>query len=95
MNEIVLCKWLKADALKLKELEELFPGAKIVLTTELGRGFVSYVYEDLYEDTRANHMIVCEFSYHSHTSFASLGVKGRPQLTTEWNGIHINLSDLF
>lgn len=84
-----------SDALRLKKLEEFFPCAKIVLTTENNRGVVSYVYEDVYEDSHANHMIACDFSYYSHTSFSSLGVKGRPQLTVEWNGIHINLSHLF
>jgi hypothetical protein len=93
-----LCKRpLKAttDALRLKELEKRFPGAKMVLTTESMRVSVQYVYEDFYADESANHMIACECCYHPTMDFAGLGVIGKPQLSAEWRGRYIDLSNLF
>ena len=91
------CKPLEAttDSLKLKELEERFPGATMVLSLEAQQCVVKYVYEDLYEDSSINHMISCEGKPYAHLSFTSLSCKGRPQLMAEWRGMYIDLSHLF
>lgn len=96
-GEVISSIPLKAqtDPLKLKELEERFPGATIVLTASQRKGTVKYIYEDLYEDDSANHMIWCEFTPHPHPTFASLGVKERPNLMVEWRGIYLDASLLF
>jgi len=83
------------DALRLKEIEERFPGATIVLYTEAMQCVVKYVYEDFYADDSINHMIGCECCYHPHLSFTSLGVLDKPQLMAEWRGLSIDLSHLF
>jgi len=96
-GEVISATPLKAqtDPLKLKELEERFPGATIFLSVPKSQGRVRYIYEDLYEDDSANQMIWCEFALHPHHTFASLGVKERPNLMVEWRGIYLDASLLF
>jgi hypothetical protein len=94
------CKPLEAktDPLKLKELEERFPGATMVLSTPSQQGVIKYVYEDLYVDASANHKIACDFAGPlPWPNFAMLGVVAgkRPQLMAEWRGMYIDLSHLF
>jgi hypothetical protein len=94
------CKPLEAktDPLKLKELEERFPGATMVLSTPSQQGVIKYVYEDLYVDVSANHKIACDFAGPlPWPNFAMLGVVAgkRPQLMAEWRGMYIDLSHLF
>jgi hypothetical protein len=86
------------DPLKLKELEERFPGSTMVLSLPSRQGVVNYVYEDLYEDASINHMISCNFvSPFPLFDFATIGVEEgkRPQLMAEWRGMYIDLSHLF
>jgi hypothetical protein len=92
-----LCSPLNAttDPLKLKELEERFPGATMVLSLQPRQRVVKYVYEDLYEDSSINHMISCEGQPYAVQSFASIGCKGRPNLMAEWRGMYIDLTHLF
>lgn len=96
-GEVISSIPLKAqtDPLKLKELEERFPGATIFLTTSQRKGTVKYIYEDLYEDKSANHMIWCEFTTYPHHTFASLGAKERPNLMVKWRGIYLDASLMF
>lgn len=85
----------KTDPLKLKELEERFPGATIFLSAPPRQGVVKYIYEELYEDDSANHMIWCDFSLHPQHTFSALGVKERPNVMVEWRGIYLDASLLF
>jgi hypothetical protein len=91
------CRPLKAttDALRLKELEERFPGATMVLSNLLRQTVVKYVYEDMYVDNSANHKIACDFEALPQPDFASIGSESRPQLMAEWRGMYIDLSHLF
>jgi len=90
----------KTDALKLKELEERFPGATMVLSTTKKQVVVNYVYEDLYVDSSANHKIACDVAdtlpFHE---FASIGASprqnGKPQLMAEWRDMYVDVSHLF
>jgi hypothetical protein len=96
------CKPFEAttDALRLKELEGRFPGATMVLSTTKKQIVVKYVYEEIYVDSSANHMIACDVSdtlpFHE---FASIGASprpdGKPQLMAEWRGMYVDLSHLF
>ena len=88
----------KTDPLKLKELEERFPGATMVLTAGSNIRVVKYVYEDLYVDESINHNIACDSTGSLPAAdFATLGVVAgqRPQLMAEWRGMYIDLSHLF
>jgi hypothetical protein len=90
------CKPLEAktDPLRLKELEERFPGATMVFSTPLKQGTVKYIYEDLYEDESANHMISSDLEMHACVSFKQL-CSEKPHLMAEWRGMYIDLSHLF
>jgi hypothetical protein len=83
------------DALRLKELEERFPGATMVLTTDDAEYVVKYIYEDFYEDTSINHMVSCECCDYPRLDFKSLGATDTPRLVAHWRGLDINLSHLF
>jgi len=91
-----LCKPLEAktDPLRLKELEERFPGATMVFSTRLKQGTVKYVYEDLYEDESANHMISSDLKQYGCMSFKEI-CSEKPHLMAEWRGMYIDLSHLF
>jgi hypothetical protein len=90
-----LCKPLEAktDPLRLKELEKRFPGATMVFSTRLKQGTVKYVYEDLYEDESANHMISSDLERHPCVSFKQL-CSEKPHLMAEWRGMYIDLTHL-
>jgi hypothetical protein len=87
-----LCmKPLKAttDALQLKELEERFPGATMVLTTHK-QYEIRYNPDSFYGD------IYCEKEGTSAPYFWHFGgEEGKPHLMAEWLGLYINLSHLF
>ena len=89
----------KSDSLKLKELEERFPGATMILTTPdknyVNKKYVvKYVYQDLYADPSINHMIMDESSKLIYLDFKGLGTKEKPDLTAGWRGRFIDLSHL-
>jgi hypothetical protein len=97
-----LCKPLEAttDPLKLKELEQRFPGATMVLCTTKKPVVVKYVYEDLYVNSSVNHKIACDIPntlpFHDFSSIStSPRENGKPQLMAEWRGMYIDLSHLF
>jgi len=91
------CRPLKAttDPLKLKELEERFPGATMVISTLSRQTVVKYLYEDMYVDPSANHKIACDFDALGRLDFASIGCERKPQLMAEWRDMYIDLSHLF
>jgi hypothetical protein len=77
------------DALRLKELEERFPGATMILTTHTGQ------YEVAYEPDPVNDNIYSEKAQICAPSFSDFGVRGKPNLMAEWRGLYIDLSHLF
>jgi len=88
------------DALKVKELEERFPGGTLVLTTSKGMMEIKHVYHDIAtypENWR--HQIYCKKSERDVIHFTDLGhsprSNGKPQLMAEWDGLYIDLSHLF
>jgi len=88
-----------SDSLKLKELEERFPGATFILTTPdknyVNKKYVvKYVYQDLYADPSINHMIMDESTNLVYLDFKGLGTKEKPDLTAGWHGRFIDLSHL-
>jgi hypothetical protein len=91
-----LCRPLEAktDPLRLKELEQRFPGATMVFSTRLKQGTVKYVYEDLYEDESANHMISSDLKQYGCMSFKEI-CSEKPHLMAEWRGMYIDLTHLF
>jgi hypothetical protein len=75
------------DGLKLKELEERFPDAVFVLSTDQ---FYEIAYEPgVYGD------IYCEKHEISAPYFWHFGGSEKPQLMAEWRGMYIDLSHLF
>jgi hypothetical protein len=90
----------KTDPLKLKELEQRFPGATMVLSTTKKVIVVKYLYEDLYVDEDVNHNIISDVPGSlPFSNFASIGPSprqnGKPQLMAEWREMYIDLSHLF
>jgi hypothetical protein len=78
------------DALKLKELEERFPGATMVITTDQAQLEIEYM-----GCAEANqHRIFSNTNEIRHT-FSDFGANGKPQLMAEWRGLYIDLSHLF
>lgn len=86
------------DALKIKKLEERFPGGTLVLTTPTEQLEIEYIYYDMATYPEAwCHQIYSkklERSVFHFTDF-DLGESVRPQLMAEWNGLYIDLSHLF
>lgn len=78
------------DALRLKELEERFPGAKMVLSVWGDRQ-----YEITYKKSPNYDSIQCEDAQISGIFFAQFGAYDKPQLMAEWRGLYIDLSHLF
>lgn len=78
------------DALRLKELEERFPGAKMVLSVWGDRQ-----YEITYKESPGYDSIHCEDAQISGIFFAQFGACGKPQLMAVWRGLYIDLSHLF
>jgi hypothetical protein len=88
------------DALKLKEIQERFPGGTIVFNT--GKQFLEI--EHLYQDIATYpedwcHLIRSKEQERSVYNFLDLAdpprPNGKPQLMAEWNGLYIDLSHLF
>ena len=77
------------DALKLKELEERFPGATMVLSTKDRQYEITYKNDPIYGN------IHCENAQISAQFFAGFGAHGKPNLMAEWRGLYICLSHLF
>lgn len=74
------------DSLKLNELEERFPGAKMILTTK------DRQYEITYKDNSLYGNIYCEDSHTTGAFFTNFGIK--PRLSAEWRGRQLDLSHL-
>jgi hypothetical protein len=77
------------DALQLKELEERFPGATMVLSTNHAQ------YEITYKEEQPYGNIYCKKIDISAPFFRDFGAGDKPQLMAEWNGLYIDLSHLF
>jgi hypothetical protein len=91
MIKKMCCDPLQAttDALQLKELEERFPGATMVLSTYDAQ------YEIAYKEEQPYGNIYCKKIDTSAPFFRDFGAGHRPQLMAEWNGLYIDLSHLF
>jgi hypothetical protein len=81
------------DALKLKELEERFPDGTIMLYTSYSHGAVKYVYEDMYEDSSANHFIM--FNEGVYSFFKFIPSKTQFRISVHWAGASADLSHFF
>lgn len=81
------------DPLKLKELEDRFPGGTIMLDTSYCYSDVKYLYEDIYEDSRINHFI--SFNENVYSSFNSVPSITKFRLTVHWEGMSADLSHFF
>jgi len=96
------CKPLSGatDALKLKELQERFPGGTIVLSTDKQQLEIEHVYYDIasYPENWC-HQIYSRKQERAVMDFSDLGVtaraNGKPQLMALWKGLYIDLSHLF
>ena len=77
------------DAGRLKELEERFPGATMVLSTQDRQYVISYKEDPVYGN------IHCEDAHISGPYFANFGSYGKTNLMAEWRGLYIDLSHLF
>jgi len=79
----------ETDSLKLKELEQRFPGAKFLLTTYSEQHVINSVkrWRGIYSHTS-------NITYIDFKSFG-LGENEKPNLMAEWKGLYICLSHLF
>jgi hypothetical protein len=77
------------DALKLKELEERFPGATMVLSTKDRQYEIAYKQDPFYGEIHCEKERICA------QFFAGFGAHGKPNLMAEWKGLYIDLSHLF
>ena len=86
------------DALKLKELEERFPGATMVLSTATEQLEIEHIYYEMssYPEAWCYQIYSkdLERSVFHFTDF-DLSTSGKPHLMAEWNGLYIDLSHLF
>ena len=82
-----------SDALQLKELEERFPGAKMVLSTDTKQIEIRHIKIQ----SRDADMIYWPATNTYYASFNELGVPSwkRPNLMAEWKGMYIDLTHLF
>jgi hypothetical protein len=76
----------KTDALKLKELEERFPGAIMILSTGNKQYAINHQYNPVYD------MIRCEDANITTPFFKDFGSKWR--LMAEWHGLYIDVLPL-
>ena len=81
------------DALKLKELEERFPGATMVLSTDTKQIEIRHIKIQ----SRDADMIYRAATNTYYANFNELGVPSwkRPNLMAEWQGMYIDLTHLF
>ena len=79
----------KTDSLKLKELEQRFPGGKFLLTTYSEQHMINSVLRlgGIYSH-------ISNITYIDFKSFG-LGENEKPNLMVEWKGLYICLSHLF
>jgi hypothetical protein len=77
------------DALKLKELEERFPGATMVLSTKDRQYEIAYKQDPFYGEIHCEKERICA------QFFAGFGAHGKPNLMAEWKGLYIDLTHLF
>jgi hypothetical protein len=86
------------DGLKVKELEERFPGGTLVLTTATEQLEVEYVYYEMpsYPDIWC-HQIYSKKLERCAFHFTDFGLPAseKTNLMAEWNGLYIDLSHLF
>ena len=88
------------DGLKLKELEERFPGATMVLSTSKKQLEIEHFYQDIacYPDEWC-HLVYCKEPPRAVTNFLDLDLPAQAdkkvQLMAEWKGLYIDLSHLF
>jgi len=83
------------DALKLKELQERFPGAVITRLTDEGPLTVSYKHVgEAYIDSTSD-MIYCKETMHTFADFSEFGEYQRFKILADWHGHSINLSHFF
>jgi len=88
------------DALKLKEFQERFPGATMLLNAGKKMLQIEHVYYDMatYPEDWCN-QIYCRNLEKAVFHFTDLGESprsnGKPQLMAEWRGMYIDLSHLF
>jgi hypothetical protein len=82
------------NALRLKELEMLFPDAVFILHADSQDHTVKYMYEDMYVDPSVNHFIRCECCDKTYNDFKSFGIK-ELNLGLRWKNASINISYFF
>lgn len=79
------------DALKLKELEERFPGATMVLSTDKEQLEIEYM-----GDGSKQHRIYSKTTNEIRKEFSDFGTRDeKPNLMAEWRGLYIGLEHLF
>ena len=79
------------DALRLKELQDRFPGATMMLSLNYGDYTIKYITDA----EKEHHQIHCEDLYLVTPSFSSFDVYGKFNLHAKWRDMDINLSHLF
>ena len=88
------------DGLKLKELEERFPGATMVLSTSKEQLEIEHFYQDIasYPDEWC-HLVYSKKERRAVTNFLDLDLPAQAdkkvRLMAEWKGLYIDLSHLF
>ena len=80
----------ETDGLKLKELEQRFPGGKFMLTTYSEQHMINSVNKLL----KGIYSHTSNITYIDFKSFG-LGENEKPNLMAEWKGLYICLSHLF
>jgi len=83
----------KTDARKLKELEDRFPGATMMLSTNDGDYIIKYITDA--EKNPEYDMICCHSLQLVTPSFTRFDIYGKFNLVANWRDMDINLSHLF
>ena len=81
------------DARKLKELEDRFPGATIMLSMNDENYIIKYITDA--EKNPEYDMICCHDLQLVTPSFSRFDVYGKFNLVAKWRGVDINLTHLF
>jgi len=85
-----------SHALQLKELEDRFPGAEMILTTNRAQFDIQYIFYPNAEcDDYWKHQIYNKTSKTSFISFTDIVPGQKIQLMAVWNSMYIDLSHLF
>jgi hypothetical protein len=81
------------DARKLKELQDRFPGATMMLSTNYGDYTIKYITD---AEKNPEYDMICCHSLHLVTpSFSRFDVYGKFNLVANWRDMNMNLSHLF